>query len=840
MNLIDKFQNQNFPSTLDGVNEANKIISEILTRAASLSLPLKKKFNRSKKKMSKKWFNKKCKLLRKEFRSSSNKLHKNPDSKDLIDDCNVKLKAYQSACNKAKNVFIDEKISELNENKNSPDFWKIWKTCNDNDSKSTKIQNSINWTEYYSKLFKKEENIPNLRNLEVNQVKKFNDNNLKELNQQIKKKEMSKILKKLKNGKAPGMDRILNEMIKYSYPFLKSLFKKLFNLIILSGKVPDIWCYGLVSPIHKSGDPLNPSNYRPICVISCLGKFFINILNSRLSILFKKKNMIHVSQIGFEEKHRTADHVFTLKTIVNNFVQHKPKGKIYACFVDFKKAYDSVWHKGLFHKLKNFNIQGSFLKIIEDIYSKSFCAVKINNQRTNFFPYEKGVRQGCPLSPILFNFYINDSAFQLDKKTDTSKLLLPNNAHITCLMYADDIVIISLSPIDLQSNLNTLQEYCLNWMLNINTEKTKCITFQKKNRKNSSNSFFIGDEVLSNVAEFKYLGFLISANGSLKPSMENLSIKANKAIFAINNRIKFKKLQPSSALKIFDTAVLPILTYGSEVWGAFLNLDYDKWDSSDCEKIHIRFCKHILGVNRQTPNLLCRSELGRYPIKTFNDTKIINFFKHIKELPADSVAHQALKLDQITPSTDTLSNYITNLHYTYGQNIMQLSKPKLKKKLKDSYEAIWNVRMYNSTRGKYFQNFKKNISFETYLDTINNRKHRVCLSKFRLSDHNLMIEKGRKLKLEKHLRTCKMCEDDIEDETHFIFECPKLNTNTRTSFLKQLDEKYQNLKNLDNYNKLIFLLINESSFICRLFSKYIFDMSEKRTSLLLMTTSPNP
>ena len=81
-------------------------------------------------------------------------------------------------------------------------------------------------------------------------------------------------------------------------------------------------------------------------------------------------------------------------------------------------------------------------------------------------------------------------------------------------------------------------------MLEINTEKTKCVTFQKKNKKNTTNSFYLGNKQLKNVVEFKYLGFLINASGSFMPSVENLSIKANKAIYSLNDLVKIKSLSP--------------------------------------------------------------------------------------------------------------------------------------------------------------------------------------------------------------------------------------------------------------------------------------------------------
>ena len=101
----------------------------------------------------------------------------------------------------------------------------------------------------------------------------------------------------------------------------------------------------------------DPTNYRGICVSSCLGKLFCSILNRRLHLYFEENKILHNSQIGFLPENRTADHVFTLRTLRDKYV-HYHKEKVYACFVDFHKAFDSVWHEGLFYKLLKTNIGG--------------------------------------------------------------------------------------------------------------------------------------------------------------------------------------------------------------------------------------------------------------------------------------------------------------------------------------------------------------------------------------------------------------------------------------------------------------------------------------------------
>uniref|UniRef100_A0A0E9WZX2 Reverse transcriptase domain-containing protein n=1 Tax=Anguilla anguilla TaxID=7936 RepID=A0A0E9WZX2_ANGAN len=129
-------------------------------------------------------------------------------------------------------------------------------------------------------------------------------------------------------------------MLKYSNQKLQNAILKLFNLVLSVGYFPEIWNQGLITPIFKSGDKLDPNNYRGICVDSNLGKVLCSIINTRLIDFLIEHNVLSKSQIGFLPKHRTTDHIYTLHTLVEKHVNQN-KSKIFACFIDFKKAFDS-------------------------------------------------------------------------------------------------------------------------------------------------------------------------------------------------------------------------------------------------------------------------------------------------------------------------------------------------------------------------------------------------------------------------------------------------------------------------------------------------------------------
>ena len=116
-----------------------------------------------------------------------------------------------------------------------------------------------------------------------------------------------------------------NEMIKHSTPELQQLICKIFNVFISNGRLPKNWCQGLITPIHKKGSKSDPNNYRGICIGNALLKLFCILLNNRLKTFVHNNNLINKSQIGFQEKCRTSDHILTLKTLINKHVTDKSK-----------------------------------------------------------------------------------------------------------------------------------------------------------------------------------------------------------------------------------------------------------------------------------------------------------------------------------------------------------------------------------------------------------------------------------------------------------------------------------------------------------------------------------
>ena len=166
------------------------------------------------------------------------------------------------------------------------------------------------------------------------------------------------------------------------------------------------------------------------------------------------------------------------------------KGKLFCCFVDFQKAFDSIWHDGLLHKLLYNNIGGQFYHLISDMYSKTKCAVKMVTKEVP----SSTTTEECDkdVSFLLYSsnyLYLDKFPRLLESSCHTDSITLPTGFPLNCLFHADDLILISRSAAGLQKQLNILHNYSEKWLLKVNLKKTKTLIFQKQNRKSTRDKF---------------------------------------------------------------------------------------------------------------------------------------------------------------------------------------------------------------------------------------------------------------------------------------------------------------------------------------------------------------
>ena len=255
--------------------------------------------------------------------------------------------------------------------------------------------------------------------------------------------------------------------------------------------------------------------------------------------------------------------------LIDKYVKSKPQKRqnlLFSCFVDLRKAFDCIPRQKLFDKLRKEGVQGRFLDVLISMYSNDKSAVKIDNKLTEASTCFAGVKQGCMMSPTLFNFYLSDLPKFLNTTSSTDIML--GDRSINCLLYAHDLVIFSRSAKNLQIILNKLESFCENADLTVNLDKTKIMIFNNCGKCLNNYLFRYGADELETVKSYKYFGLIMSPFGNFNLARQALKKVALKALYKLRKEMgnHFRE-NIKLTMKLFDALISPILFYASEVWG---------------------------------------------------------------------------------------------------------------------------------------------------------------------------------------------------------------------------------------------------------------------------------
>lgn len=373
--------------------------------------------------------------------------------------------------------------------------------------------------------------------------------------------EVSKLIKTLKNNKAPGLDYLTAEMLKNVAEIIAPPIAIVINKIFETGDCPKVFKTAVVKPLFKTGDKQIPENYRPISLISNVAKIFEKVLVSRVKVFLKKYQLTSENQFGFQDGLSTQDAIITL---VNQIQESLDEGSPCLCiFIDLAKAFDTVNHVQLLSALSNIGIRGTANKLFKSYLQNREQHVMIGNVTSDKATVNCGVPQGTVLGPLLFTVYVND-LFQL-----TSKGKILALADDTAIFYKGS------SWTDLKQKAETDMLLIKEWfdwkLLTVNYKKTKFISFtcHNYNRPSFKNLSIANDQghtiIIEHVDHIKYLGVYIDQHLRWETHVLKLSKKLRCLLF------KFKILKQVLELKTLKTVyyalVDSLLQYGIAAWG---------------------------------------------------------------------------------------------------------------------------------------------------------------------------------------------------------------------------------------------------------------------------------
>lgn len=371
--------------------------------------------------------------------------------------------------------------------------------------------------------------------------------------------EIKAYIKSSRPSKAPGMDKITNQLLKKLPEEATELIFKLFKESIRKSYFPIVFRRALVIPIPKANkDKTVPSSYRPISLLSNLGKIFEKIILFRLNSAIEENNLIAESQFGFRKSHSTIHQLKRVTKIVqeNKSNRHSTGMLLF----DIEKAFDTVWHNGLVHKLIHANVPTYLCKIIQSFLTERTFTVKVNNSVSNERKIVAGVPQGSVLSPLLYSFYISD--YKPLRCTLTS-YFADDTAHLVKGKQTGSIVK------NMTRSYKHAERYLAKWKIKVNAAKTQAIVFpyNKSPKRIPSTPINTENETIQFTNQVTYLGVTLDKHLLYHKHVEKNSDKTLKCLRSLYPLLcKKSKLSHFNKTMIFKTIIRPVMTYAGPIW----------------------------------------------------------------------------------------------------------------------------------------------------------------------------------------------------------------------------------------------------------------------------------
>lgn len=377
----------------------------------------------------------------------------------------------------------------------------------------------------------------------------------------ISKEEVTHAVKNAKSGKALGPDEVYAEVIKMLDDTGIYVLTKLFNIIYDTGAIPNEWLTSTFVTIPKTTNAKRCNEYRTISLMSQTLKIFLKIIHNRI---YKRcEAVISESQFGFRNGLGTREALFSLQILVERC--RDVNVDVYLCFVDYEKAFDRVQHEKLLEILTKIGLDDKDVRIIMNLYWNQTADVRVEGESTEQIKILRGVRQGCILSPLLFNIY-SEAIFTeaLNGGEYREEGININGKRLNNLRYADDTVLLAENEHELQTLINCVNNCSNRFGLNINKRKTKIMVISKN--RNVQTNIMIEGKRLEQVEKYKYLGCIINEKWDHSTEIKSRIEQARAAFLKMRKLICCPDLNLQLRMRIVRCYVLPVLLYGVEAW----------------------------------------------------------------------------------------------------------------------------------------------------------------------------------------------------------------------------------------------------------------------------------
>jgi hypothetical protein len=576
-------------------------------------------------------------------------------------------------------------------------------------------------------------------------------------------------LRSLKTNKAVGPDLIHNCILKASSNHITEPLTRFFNKCLSESKFPDPWKLAHVTPLYKKGQRELCSNYRPISLLSCVGKLFESCVHKYIYFFLSENKILSSSQSGFIPGDST---IYQLLSIYDNLCSSFDNGvTTQAVYLDITKAFDRVWHRGLLHKLESVGIIGPMLDWFRDYLSNRKQAVVIRGEKSEFKSILSGVPQGSVLGPLLFLIYINDIVENIrsDIKlfADDTSLSLP---HDNPAIQADI----------LNQDLNTIVEWSHKWKVDFNQTKTEVVDYTQGSHQCERLTF--DNFELEPINIHKHLGIIFQSNFKWDTHIQSIASKVTMLISCLSS---YKYRLGRKTLEIlYKSFVMPHFDYADVVWDSCTDTL-----SNLLEDLHLQAQRVITGTVRGTSHENLYKESGFTSLKDRRQRhKLLLYKKLTLGLCPDYLT------DLLPPLVSSTNPYPRRR--PQERVVPACRTETYRKSFFPSTTTIWNNLPLTIRNCTSLSEFKRYLSsFDSPVPTyyyIGERNEQIAHCRLRLgmSDLNGHL-------YNRHLQIDSSCSCGFrcEDAHHYLLTCDNY-TEARRNTIHTLPQEHTSINNL--------------------------------------------
>jgi hypothetical protein len=742
------------------------------------------------------WYNGYLRRLRrnKERAFKTYKQNKSKESREHFKDTS---KNYFSEINRIKQEYDEKKHSDLavNTNRNSKIWWSLLKEVTYGNNN---LRDSIPPIQHNGEFItsdKTKADVFNAHFLSMSTIDDSNtapiinrritlDNDLCDIN--ISEQEVHDQLVSLDICKSYGPDGIPPKLLKEGGRPLSKILCKLFSLSLLKCQFPLNWKQANVTPVHKKNNKNDISNYRPISLLCTTSKVFEKIIFKHIYNHLKDNYVLTDFQSGFLPGRSTTTQLIDVYHTLCQSIDNEKEVRV--VFLDIKKAFDRVWHKGLICKLHQAGISGNLLSWLESYLKNRQQRVVINGQSSQWGDIPAGVPQGSVLGPLLFLLYINDIVHEIQ------------NCNIR--LFADDTCLfIEVNNRDEAANyinedLERIQRWSKKWLVSFSPEKTKSLIVSHKNDRHLNPPITFNNTVVSEVNSHTYLGLKFSYNLKWNEHIEHISTKAAQRL---NMMLPLKyKIDRKTLETIYTTLVRPVMEYSIVVWGGTYDTSLAK-----LEQINVNAMRIITGATSNSNVAKLYLETSLNSIADRRDVAILTMFYKIKHGLAPNYLQEL-----IPPERNQIVHYALRHNNNIEPPFARLET--LKRSFILYAIRLWNMLPIDTRNINQIKEFKRSISKsenKNILYYYGKRWSNIHHSRLRIGCSGLNYD----LYTNVHVINSPKCSCGADNETsyHFFMSCPNFThqrDTLRTSIIHLCEFEYNtllfgnnNLSNDENY-----------------------------------------